>query len=118
MTGKYEKGLLFGVGVGPGDPELITVKALRILAYCDVVGIPGKEPSQSVAYRIAAAAYPEICGKEKLMLETPMTKDYNLLNRNYDELASHATARMLANRANVWSFCADNNMTTISTFPL
>lgn len=90
MTGKYEKGILFGVGVGPGDPELITVKALRILAYCDVVGIPGKEPSQSVAYRIAAAAYPEICGKEKLMLETPMTKDYNLLNRNYDELASRA----------------------------
>ena len=29
-------GILYGVGVGPGDPELLTVKALRVIRECDV----------------------------------------------------------------------------------
>ena len=33
-----EKGRLLGIGVGPGDPELITLKALRLLQSADVVG--------------------------------------------------------------------------------
>ena len=36
-------GLLYGVGLGPGDPELVTVKALRILRGCDVLVLPEKE---------------------------------------------------------------------------
>ena len=31
-------GTLFGVGVGPGDPELLTIKAIRVLERCPVVG--------------------------------------------------------------------------------
>ena len=30
-------GILYGVGVGPGDPELLTVKALRVIRECDVM---------------------------------------------------------------------------------
>ena len=35
------KGKLFGLGVGPGDPELLTVKALRLIKESDVIAVPG-----------------------------------------------------------------------------
>ena len=38
------KGKLYGVGVGPGDPELMTIKAARIIKECDVIDVPGKKP--------------------------------------------------------------------------
>lgn len=34
------KGILYGVGVGPGDPELLTAKAIRLLRECDAVAAP------------------------------------------------------------------------------
>ena len=47
MTGK-----LYGLGVGPGDPELLTVKALRLVKESDVVAVPGAVAEESVAYKI------------------------------------------------------------------
>ena len=47
MTGK-----LYGVGVGPGDPELITLKALRLTKEADILAFPGEDPRESVAYKI------------------------------------------------------------------
>ena len=35
-----KKGIFYGVGVGPGDPELMTVKALRVLKQCPVLACP------------------------------------------------------------------------------
>ncbi len=35
-------GTLYGLGVGPGDPELITVKAFRKLQECPVIAYPKK----------------------------------------------------------------------------
>ncbi|MCD8120082.1 MAG: precorrin-2 C(20)-methyltransferase [Lachnospiraceae bacterium] len=37
------KATLYGIGVGPGDPELMTLKAVRILKAADVIGIPVSE---------------------------------------------------------------------------
>ena len=34
------KGKLFCVGIGPGDPELLTLKAVRLLKECDVIAMP------------------------------------------------------------------------------
>lgn len=48
MTGK-----LYGIGVGPGDPELLTLKAVRIIKECDVIAVPGKEKDETVAHTIA-----------------------------------------------------------------
>ncbi len=44
-------GRLYGVGVGPGDPELVTVKAQRIIGACDVVAYPEKRAGSSIARR-------------------------------------------------------------------
>ena len=35
-----DKGILYGVGVGPGDPELMTMKALKVIKDCDVIALP------------------------------------------------------------------------------
>ena len=59
-------GILYGVGVGPGDPELLTLKALRILRESDVIAIPSETKEACVAYRIAQGACPELERKELL----------------------------------------------------
>lgn len=56
------KGKLYGIGVGPGDPELMTLKAKRLIEECDIVAVPvKKEGEESVALNIArgAAKVPE-----------------------------------------------------------
>ena len=80
MTGK-----LYGVGVGPGDPELITLKALRLTKEADILAFPGDEPRNSVAYKIMKGAYPEIDTKEMLALPMPMIKEKEELKRVHDK---------------------------------
>jgi precorrin-2 C20-methyltransferase/precorrin-3B C17-methyltransferase len=47
-------GRLFGVGIGPGDPDLMTVKARAAIEAADVVAYPTARHGNSVARRIAA----------------------------------------------------------------
>jgi len=47
-------GTLFGVGLGPGDPELVTVKAARVIGEADVVAYHSARHGRSIARRIAA----------------------------------------------------------------
>ena len=49
-----EPGRLFGVGVGPGDPDLVTVRAARLIGEADVVAYHCARHGNSVA-RVAAA---------------------------------------------------------------
>ena len=68
-------GILYRVGVGPGDPELMTRKACRILLENDVIAAPGEDVRETVAYKIAAAAVPEIADKTLLPIYMPMVMD-------------------------------------------
>ena len=47
------RGTLYGVGLGPGDPELVTVKAARVIAKADVVAYHSARHGRSIARRIA-----------------------------------------------------------------
>ena len=67
-------GTLYAVGVGPGDPELMTIKALRVLERADVIACPAKENAPGTAFEIAEKAYPAIAGKKLLLLDIPMKK--------------------------------------------
>lgn len=51
-------GTLYGVGVGPGDPELVTLKALRILKSAPVLAWPAPEEGPSLAREIVADHLP------------------------------------------------------------
>ena len=66
------KGILYAVGVGPGDPELLTLKAVKVIKNADCIACPESKGEPGVAYRIAQSAVPEIESKELLLLEFPM----------------------------------------------
>ncbi|HEY3021246.1 MAG TPA: precorrin-2 C(20)-methyltransferase [Solirubrobacteraceae bacterium] len=65
-------GRLFGVGVGPGDPELVTVKARRIIEGADVVAYPIARRGPGVARRVAE---PYLHGQVELALTYPVTTE-------------------------------------------
>lgn len=64
-------GRLYGVGVGPGDPELITLKAARLIGAADVIAFHQGVGKQSNARRIAAGLFPEHVIEE--VLQYPVT---------------------------------------------
>ena len=51
-----KKGVFYGVGVGPGDPELMTLKAVRVLKRCPVIAAPRTKSGEMLALDIASAA--------------------------------------------------------------
>jgi precorrin-2/cobalt-factor-2 C20-methyltransferase len=79
-------GTLYGVGVGPGDPELITVKAFRIIQESPVIAYPRKRKgSKSYAHQIVEV-YIRPEEKEMLGLVFPMTKDQTILDREWNKM--------------------------------
>ncbi len=82
--------VLYGVGVGPGDPELMTLKACRLIRENDVIALPGKEPRETVAYKIAVQAVPELADKELVPVYFPMVMDKKEQQRQHE-----AGARLL-----------------------
>jgi len=82
------KGIAYGVGVGPGDPKLMTLRAIELIRENDVIAVPGKEPKESVAYKIAAAVVPEIADKELVPVYMPMIKDRTLIDEEHKKGAA------------------------------
>ena len=50
-------GCLYSVGVGPGDPELMTLKAVKIIRNCQVLVLPAESKEKCVAYQIVRRVY-------------------------------------------------------------
>ena len=81
------KGTAYGVGVGPGDPEYMTLKAVRLIKENDVIAVPGKVAKDAVAYTIAAAVVPELADKELVPIYMPMVKDRELIDAEHKKAA-------------------------------
>lgn len=90
MTGR-----LYGLGVGPGDPELLTLKALRLLRSAAVVAYPTLEDGASFA-RAIVADYLE--GQQELAIRVPMTTAREPAQRAYDAAAEEIAGHLLAER--------------------
>lgn len=86
MTGK-----LWGIGVGPGEPELLTVKAVNVLQKVQVVAVPKARMGQpSIAYRIAQSYLaPETQVVELIM---PMTEIQEELERAWEQAAQEVAS--------------------------
>ncbi len=84
------RGKLIGVGVGPGDPKLLTIKAIEAIKGADYVAYPTSgiqangEKSSNVALRIIEE---HIEGKELLEYLMPMSRDKEYVQRCHDECA-------------------------------
>jgi precorrin-2/cobalt-factor-2 C20-methyltransferase len=81
-------GILYGVGVGPGDPELMTVKAIRMIQENEVIAVPGEDVKETVAYKIAVQAAPELEHKTLLPIYMPMTHDKEEMQRWHEKGAA------------------------------
>ena len=78
------KGKLYGVGVGPGNPELLTVKAVRVIQESDVVAVPRAGAGEQAALAIAAEY---IGDKPVLHCDMPMTRDRAARDASHDRAA-------------------------------
>ena len=97
-------GRFYGVGIGPGDPELMTVKAARLIASADVVAYHCGVGKQSNARRIAADLIPVDAIEEELRYPvTTGTTDHpggyrGALADFYEEAAARLAAHLEAGR--------------------
>ena len=87
MTGK-----LYGIGTGPGDPELLTIKAIRTLEQCDLIVIPNSGSDDRVALEIVS---PYVSDKPMIECRFSMSRDEEERKRRRlavaDEICEHLT---------------------------
>ncbi|MEA4925212.1 MAG: precorrin-2 C(20)-methyltransferase [Syntrophomonadaceae bacterium] len=87
-------GQLYGIGVGPGDPELMTLKAVRLLKECQIIAVPAAGKDRNTAYEIVKCAVPGITAKEILELSMPMTRDHKRLESSHEAAALKVIAEL------------------------
>jgi len=106
-------GKLYGIGVGPGDPELLTVKAMELLKRCDHIFTPiAKEGGASVAFDIARRFIPATTPITRLLF--PMLKDRQVLEHQWSENYRSMEAVVRAGHASAFITLGDSG--TYSTF--
>ncbi|GEO36581.1 precorrin-2 C(20)-methyltransferase [Skermanella aerolata] len=89
-------GTLYGLGVGPGDPELITLKALRLLRAAPVIAYPAPEHGDSLARAIVAGHLPD--GQTEIAIRMPMVVERFPAQEIYDRAAVEIGAHLEAGR--------------------
>lgn len=77
------KGIAYGVGIGPGDPEMMTLKAVRLIRENEIIAVPGNDPKKAVAYKIAVQSVPELADKTLIPIDMPMVKDRELIRESH-----------------------------------
>lgn len=106
-------GRLYGIGVGPGDPELLTLKARRILEEIDLLFVPkSRMEKRSVALSIVSQAVPKQWQCIDLLM--PMTSDQSQLEQHWEESAIQVVDMLGSGRDG--AFITLGDPTLFSTF--
>lgn len=92
-----KKGTLYGVSVGPGDPELMTLKAVRCIEQCPVLAAPQTAAGRMLALDIAKGAV-DVSGKIILPLHFAMSRDPEVLKASHAAAADAVRAHLDAGR--------------------
>ncbi len=90
-------GTLYGVGVGPGDPKLMTLMAVETIGKCPVIAVPAEGREHAISYRIASRVVSGLEEKRCLNLSTPMTKDPQILTQSYELAAGRIIEQLKEN---------------------
>ena len=104
-------GKLYGVGVGPGDPELLTLKAVRVLREADVVMVPDSVKADKTALHIASAY---LQNKTVETVTTPMVRDKAVVDAAYTAAADRICA--LLDQGRQVAFLTLGDPTVYSTY--
>jgi precorrin-2/cobalt-factor-2 C20-methyltransferase len=89
-------GVLYGVGVGPGDPELITVKVWRLISMTQVIAYLAANGKDSTARDIARPFIPD--DAEHLVIDMPMRSEREAGEKAYDFGAAAISVHLKAGR--------------------
>ncbi|MDP6951839.1 MAG: precorrin-2 C(20)-methyltransferase [Alphaproteobacteria bacterium] len=95
-------GTVYGLGVGPGDPELLTLKALRILQAAPVLAFPALESGESLTRSIVAEHLP--AGQREIAIRVPMVVERFPAREVYDG-AAEEIAGVIAGGEDVAVLC-------------
>ena len=91
------KGVLYGVGTGPGDPELLTIKAVRTIESCPVIAAPQTADGVMVALDIVRGAV-DLTGKTVIPVRFSMTRDLERRAAEHASLVRELVAHLDAAR--------------------
>ena len=92
-----KQGVFYAVSVGPGDPELLTRQACRVLEACDVIAAPRTKANRMLALDIAGGAV-DMRGKTILPLDFTMAHDAAVREESYRTAAGAIEAALAAGR--------------------
>ena len=113
MTQPTVQGKLYGVGLGPGDPELLTIKAVRVIRDADVLVVPvARHDGESYALDLAAPYLRPEQRVERLLF--PMVRDV-AARVAHRQAAARAVLEHLAAGRDV-AFLTEGDPTIHSTF--
>jgi precorrin-2/cobalt-factor-2 C20-methyltransferase len=87
---------LYGIGVGPGDPELLTLKALRLIRAAAVIAYPAPEHGDSLARAIVASHLPG--GQTEIAIRMPLETARFPAQAVYDRAAAEIAGHLRAGR--------------------
>lgn len=96
MSDAGNTGTAIGIGVGPGDPELITLKGARLLGDARVIAYPAPETGDSLARRIAAPHLPD--DALEIPIRMPISTNRFPVEDVYDRAAEEIGAHLADGR--------------------